>query len=75
MNGQEEGEVETGATGNDALDSGGQLPTHILSTFLTLHLHCLFTHFFDLFVSYIQDEHLEKRLPLQESHSVKMKKI
>ena len=45
MNGQEEGEVETGAIGNDALDSGGQLPTHLLSTFLTLHLHCLFTHF------------------------------
>ena len=45
MNGQEEGEVETEAAGNDALDSGGQLPTHILSTFLTLHLHCLFTHF------------------------------
>lgn len=45
MNGQEEGEVETGAIGNDALDCGGQLPTHLLSTFLTLHLRCLFIHF------------------------------
>ena len=59
MNGQEEGEVETEATGNDALDSGGQLPTHILSTFLTLHLHCLFTHFFfnfKIFYSYMRSQ-------------------